>query len=138
MKRNEPVTRIMTTTVVTVHTGQRLSEVRKAMTDGRFHHVPVVSGKKLLGMLSATDLLRVTYEYGVDDRQNDTVLDHTVAIRELMTTTPITIRDTATIRDAVGILAEGKFHSLPVVNGDGELAGLVTTTDILRYLLEQY
>lgn len=138
MKRNEPVTRIMTATVVTVHTGQRLSEVRKAMTDGRFHHVPVVSGKKLLGMLSATDLLRVTYEYGVDDRQNDTVLDHTVAIRELMTTTPITIRDTATIRDAVGILAEGKFHSLPVVNGDGELAGLVTTTDILRYLLEQY
>lgn len=138
MKRNEPVTRIMTATVVTVHTGQRLSEVRKAMTDGRFHHVPVVSGKKLLGMLSATDLLRVTYEYGVDDRQNDTVLDHTVAIRELMTTTPTTIRDTATIRDAVGILAEGKFHSLPVVNADGELAGLVTTTDILRYLLEQY
>ena len=32
------------------------------MSEGGFHHVPVVSGKKLLGMLSATDLLRVTYE----------------------------------------------------------------------------
>jgi CBS domain-containing protein len=138
MKRNEPVSRVMTTQIVTVHTGQRLSEVRKAMTDGKFHHVPVVSGKKLIGMLSATDLLRVTYEYGVDDRQNDTVLDHTVAIRELMTTTPVTLRDAGTIRDAVGILAEGRFHSLPVVDDAGDLVGLVTTTDLLRYLLEQY
>lgn len=138
MKRNEPVSRIMTTQIVTVHTGQRLSEVRTAMTDGTFHHVPVVSGKKLIGMLSATDLLRVTYEYGVDDRQNDTVLDHTVAIRELMTTTPVTLRDSGTIRDAVGILAEGRFHSLPVVDDAGDLVGLVTTTDLLRYLLEQY
>jgi CBS domain-containing protein len=138
MKRNESITHLMTTRLVTVHTGQRLSEVRKAMTDGGFHHVPVVSGKKLIGMLSATDLLRVTYEYGVDERQNDVVLDHTVAIRELMTTTPITVKTSSTIRDAVGILAEGKFHSLPVVDDNGDLAGLVTTTDVLRYLLEQY
>jgi len=47
---------------VSVHVGQKLSEVRAAMSEGGFHHVPVVSGKKLLGMLSATDLLRVTYE----------------------------------------------------------------------------
>lgn len=138
MKRNESITHIMTTELVTVHTGQRLSEVRKAMTEGRFHHVPVVSGKKLLGMLSATDLLRVTYEYGVDDRQNDAVLDHTVAIKELMTTAPVTLRHTSTIRDAVGVLAEGRFHSLPVVDENQELVGLVTTTDLLRYLLEQY
>lgn len=138
MKRNESITHIMTTDIVTVHTGQRLSEVRKAMTEGRFHHVPVVSGKKLLGMLSATDLLRVTYEYGIDDRQNDAILDHTIAIKELMTATPVTVRQTSSIRDAVTVLAEGRFHSLPVVNENQELVGLVTTTDILRYMLEQY
>lgn len=138
MKRNEHVSKIMTTEIVTVHTGQRLSDVRKAMTAGNFHHVPVVTGKKLIGMLSASDLLRVTYEFGIDDRQNDAVLDHTVAIRELMTATPVTLRPENTIRDAVALFAEGRYHSLPIVDTDGGLVGLVTTTDVLRYMLEQY
>jgi CBS-domain-containing membrane protein len=138
MKRNEPVSKIMTTTLVSVHVGQKLSEVRTAMTEGGFHHVPVVSGKKLLGVLSATDLLRVTYEYGVDPRQNDAVLDNTVGIEQLMTTEPVTLLRTATIRDAVVILAEGRFHSLPVVDENHHLVGLVTSTDLLRYLLDQY
>ncbi len=66
MKRHERITHIMTENPITVHVGQKLSDVHKAMLDGGFHHVPVVSGNKLVGMLSSTDLLRVSYEYGTD------------------------------------------------------------------------
>lgn len=138
MKRNEPITHIMTTDVVTVHLGQKLSDVHKAMTTGGFHHVPVLNGKKLIGLLSTTDLLRVSYEYGTDPRQMDTVLDHTVSIEQLMQKYPVTLKKSQTVRDAVGVFAEGRFHSLPVVDEDENLLGLVTTTDVLRYMMEQY
>ena len=138
MRRNEKVSKIMTASPATVQSGQKLSEVSTLMRDGQFHHVPVVDGKKLVGMLTSTDLLRVSYEYGVDPRQTDTVLDHTTAITDLMKTEVVTLGENATVRDAVQILSEGKFHSLPIVNDAGELQGIVTTTDLLRYVMEQY
>ncbi len=38
----------------------------------------------------------------------------------------------------VEILAKQTFHSLPVVENGNELVGIVTTTDLLNYFLEQY
>lgn len=43
-----------------------------------------------------------------------------------------------TVRDATEILAQGRFGSLRVVDDAGDLAGLVTTVDLLRYHLDQY
>lgn len=138
MKRNEKITTIMTTELITGHTNQPLSQIQLSMAEGNFHHMLIVNGKKLVGLISSTDLLRVSYQYGQDPRQTSAVLDHTVSVQELMTTNIQTLSNTSTIRDAVNVFAEGQIHSLPVVNKDGELVGLVTTTDVLRYLKEQY
>jgi len=137
MKRNEKITHIMTDKPSTVYLTQKLSEARKSMAEGGFHHMPVVSGEDLVGLLSSTDLLRVSYEYGQDPRQTDAVMDNTMKIGELMRKEPITLSVNQTVRDAVGVFAEGRFHSLPVVDGD-KLVGLVTTTDVMKYMLEQY
>lgn len=138
MRRNERITTIMTAEPTTVQVGQALSEVSRLMHDGGFHHLPVLNGRTLAGIVSSTDLLRVSYEYGTDARQTDTVLDHTVKLVELMQSDPVTVTETASVRDAVTVLSEGAFHSLPVVDADGSLVGIVTTTDVLRYMLEQY
>jgi CBS domain-containing membrane protein len=42
-----------------------------------------------------------------------------------------------TIKEAAEILAENEFHALPVCYND-LLIGMVTTTDLIKYLLEQY
>jgi CBS domain-containing membrane protein len=138
MRRNEKVTHIMTAAPQAVQMGQNLSEVSALMREGGFHHVPVLDGKRLVGILSSTDLLRVSYEYGADPRQTDAVLDHTVHTKDLMKAAPATLTQDQTVRDAVAILAEGKFHAVPVVDADQHLVGLVTTTDLLRYLQDQY
>ena len=134
MKKNVPVKKIMTANPFTVHTQQKLSEVRSLMETNGFHHVPVVSGTKLVGMLSSTDILRASYTYEGDTRQTDAVLDHTVSVESLMTKEMATVGPTTTIRAATELLAEGVFHSLPVVE-EGDLGGLLTTTDILRDVL---
>jgi len=135
MKRNEPVTRIMTPNPVTVHQKTKVSEVRHLLAEGRFHHVPVVEGPRLIGIISATDLLRLTW--GMDDERGlDSLLDHTRTIPEIMRV-PVTVTPQTTIRHAVQILAEGRFNSLPVVSGQN-LVGIVTSRDVMKYLLELF
>ena len=41
-------------------------------------------------------------------------------------------------KEAAEIFLEAEFHALPVVDADEKLVGIVTTTDLIKYLLEQY
>lgn len=138
MRRNERVSSVMTEEPVTAQLGQSIAEASDLMREGGFHHLPVLDGDKLVGILTSTDLLRVSYDYGTDPRQNTAVLDATVDLADLMQSDVITVEDTARVKEAVKLLAHGKFHSLPVVDRDGDLVGIVTTTDLLQYLLDQY
>ena len=138
MRRNEKITHIMTAHPTTVQVGQPLSDASQIMHEGGFHHLPVLDGDRLVGMVTSTDLLRVTYAYGTDPRQTDAVLDHTMKLSDLMQPKLTVMTPEHTVRDAVETLAEGRFHSLPVVDAEGQLVGIVTTRDVLRYFLEQY
>lgn len=138
MKRNEPVSKIMTRDLETVHVGQKLSEVRRMLANNPYHHVPVVSGEKLVGLISSTDIVRLSLAiYGADQRAVDAMLDSQHTIEGVMSKTLTTIGVKDTVREAAELLAEGTFHSLPVVD-EGKLVGLVTSTDVIRYLLAQY
>ena len=140
MKRNEPVSKIMSTNLVTVHHGDPISKVRELIREHGIHHVPVVSGQKLVGMISNSDVLRVSFgdAFQTDQRAVDAALDHTMTIEQLMQKDPISVRENAPIREAAAVLVKGDFHSLPVVSEGNKLVGLVTSTDLIRYLLEQF
>jgi CBS domain-containing protein len=135
MKKNESIDKVLTRAVVTTHVGQNLSDVRKVFAREGFHHMPVVSGKKLIGLISASDILGITIE-GIpsDDRSMDAYLDHQFSIEGIMQDQLQTLPLTATVADAAEALSEGSFHAIPVVNDASELEGLVTSTDLIRYL----
>lgn len=50
---------------------------------------------------------------------------------------PETISQEDTIKDASKILADREFHALPVVD-HGKVVGIITTTDIINYFLQQF
>ncbi len=54
-----------------------------------------------------------------------------------MTKKIITIKEETTIKEAAEILASKEFHALPVLKDD-HLTGIITTTDLIKYLLKQY
>ncbi|MEO8224288.1 MAG: CBS domain-containing protein [Gammaproteobacteria bacterium] len=139
MKHNEPVSKIMSSEVKTIHVGQKLSEARHLLAHSTFDHAPVVSGDTLVGMLSSSDIMRLTYDAdGSDSRSIDAVLDNEFTVEGTMTRDLETIRPGATIREAAQLLVKRSFHSLPVVEDGDKLVGIVTSTDLIRYLLEQY
>lgn len=133
--RREPITTVMTTDLVSVDRDQPLSEVYHVLKRASFHHIPVLEGDTPVGIISSTDVLKLVYDVdGVSDRMLTTMLDHQFNIDDAMSTDLVTLPDTATVHDAAEVLAEGKVHSVLVVDVTRALVGIVTTTDLVRYL----
>ena len=145
MKQNVPVSKIMSTDPVTVHHGDPISKIRKVFVESGVHHLPVVSGEELVGILSWTDMMRISFgdAFGNKDAfegnqvAEDAVLDHTHKLEDVMQSEPTTIASDAPIRHAAEKLGEVEFHALPVVEGK-KLVGIVTTQDLIRYLRDLY
>jgi CBS domain-containing membrane protein len=139
MKNKVPVSTIMTKEIVKLNSTDDLTKAEVLFKKHKIRHIPVVSGKAIKGMLSYTDLLRISFVDAVDDDAED--VDTTVydmfTIDQVMAKNLITISPETTIRETAEILSKNEFHALPVCEGD-ILVGIVTTTDLLKYLLEQY
>ena len=139
MKKNEPVTHIMTPSPVTVHHGDPISKVRQLFLEHGVHHLPVVNGEQLVGLVTWTDLMRLSFgdAFGQDQTAVDAALDHTHTLEDIMNAEPATIQQTASIREAADLLGEADFHVIPVVDGQ-KLTGIVTTKDLIRFLRDLY
>ena len=139
MKHNDPISKIMSRNVITAHHGDPLSKVRALVREHRVHHIPVVNGDQLVGIIAWSDILRVSFgdAFNTDERTVDATLDHTLTLEQVMKKDPVTLAETGTVREAAEILANSDFHSLPIVNGH-KLVGMITTTDLIKYLLDQF
>lgn len=129
----------MSASVISIHHGEPVSQARKIMVESGVHHLPVVSGDELKGIISWSDLLRISFgdAFGADERAVDATLDHTFTLEQVMSADVITVTPQTTVHEAAEILCKGDFHCLPVVD-DGKLVGIVTSSDLLKYLAELY
>jgi CBS domain-containing protein len=130
-----PIRHVMTVGVKTLPPTARPSELAHLLRQNPFHHVPIVENGRLLGIVSAFDLAKVSLDAWVGDAETgDAEIDARFKITDLMTANPQAIDASAPAWRAAEILAEGYFHALPVVDGD-QLVGIVTTTDLLRLMV---
>ena len=140
MKKNDPVKSIMSNDIVSASLNHSFSEVKGMMEENKVHHIPVLEGETLIGIVSRFDILKFSHsrEY-IKDGAIDSGLDSSVKIEKLMTHDPVYIKSNDTVKHAVEILVKNSFNSVPVVeNENKKLVGIVTTKDILSYLMHQY
>lgn len=137
MKKREPVSKIMTSDVITLNHSDNLDTAEQLFKSNNIRHIPVVSGTSIIGMLSLTDLLRISFADAARDGDVDTTVYNMFTIEQVMAKSIVSVSSDTTVKEAAEILSEKEFHALPVVN-DGALAGIVTTTDLINYLLDQY
>lgn len=135
MRNETPITNIMVPDPITVDIGQGLADVRRALSSERFHHLPVLDGKKLVGVISITDLAKLNLDEPEPDKNE--FLDRHFSISDVMQSDVITISHRATIEEAAQMLSAGGFHALPITDHDDNLRGLVTSTDLINFLLER-
>ncbi|WP_080057695.1 CBS domain-containing protein [Spirosoma aerolatum] len=139
MKHREPVSNIMTRTVFTVNLNDDLHQVIDLINHHKIRHVPVIDANEIVGMISKTDVNRLTFSSLFEGQEDaDEAVLQILTIDQVMTHKPRTIPVGMTIREVAEVFAEEEFHALPVVDDENKLVGIVTTTDLIQYLLDQY
>ncbi|MGC1204766.1 MAG: CBS domain-containing protein [Flavobacteriaceae bacterium] len=138
MKQRTPVSDIMTKNIIGLTRSDDLQHAEMLFKRHKIKHIPVVSGETVIGMLSYSDLLKISYADISEDEHNvDAVVYNMFTIEQVMVKDVVTITSETTIKEAAKILEEREFHALPVVD-DGTLVGIVTTTDLLNYFIKQF
>ncbi|MFZ9004900.1 MAG: CBS domain-containing protein [Bacteroidetes bacterium] len=135
-----PVSSIMTTQLVVLNTTDSLEKAEHLFKKHRIRHIPVIEGQqRIVGMLSLTDLLRISFADGAyeDEEDIETVVYEMFSLPQVMAKNVKTVAPDTTIKEVAELLAKEEFHALPVVE-EGHLVGIVTTTDLIKYLLNQY
>ena len=138
MKQKVPVSTIMTKNVVKLNLSDDLTKAEMLFKKHHIRHIPVVYSNKIVGMLSYTDLLRISFADAIDDEDDvDTTVYNMFTVEQVMAKKIVSISPETTIKEAAEILAKKEFHALPVCEGE-LLVGIITTTDLIKYLINQY
>ena len=132
-----PVSTIMVRDLITVDINDGLEKAEHLLKKHRIRHIPVVKGQEILGMLSINDILRISFADGAFREEEDisSSIYEMFTIRMLMRSKLETVRSDNTIKEVAEKFVESEYHSLPVVD-DGILVGILTTTDLIKYLLQ--
>ena len=136
MNHRVSITEIMSKNPITVNSDQSLYEVENLLNKHNIRHIPVVDENHLIGVISRSDLLRISVtDLNEEEDGVESVLFNNYSISQVMTKMPVFIDINYTVKEAAELLSQQSFHSLPVVD-EGKLIGIVTSTDLIKYLIK--
>ena len=108
------LTEVMSRSLVTVDPCASIGRARQLMTAHAIHHLPVLEGARLVGVVSDVDLR------GEQD----------AVVSSVMSAPVVTLPPSAEVREAARLMRRRHIACVPVA-ADGELVGMVTSSDVL-------
>jgi CBS domain-containing protein len=114
--------------VVVASPASTISAAIDQMKENRAGSVVVCEGDRLLGIFTERDVLRLLARGG----------DLSAPVRSVMSPEPVTVGLTDTIWTAVARMNEGGYRRMPIVDGEGRPAGMVTVRRVVHYLVEHF
>ena len=141
MAGKETVQDYMSAKVFTTTPGTPLEGACKIMVRNGLRRIPIVGGeadiskaaKKLLGILTSTDVIRFLNAKELFDNLNSNLATDVLktVVSDIMAKEPITVEPTMTIGELCELFADKNIGGVPVVKGD-EVIGIITERDILN------
>jgi acetoin utilization protein AcuB len=119
---------IMTTEVITVDPGETLKQVCLTMHERNIRHLPVVEGRRVIGVITDRDV------HGATSSLCDEPTTPQGHVRDAMSSPPKTADPLDAVEDAARTMRSLKIGCLPVLEGDA-LVGIITGIDLLDALL---
>ncbi|MDH4393481.1 MAG: CBS domain-containing protein [Aquabacterium sp.] len=114
--------------LVTAGPDDKVSTALLSMRDKRVRAVLVMDAGRLLGIVTQGDCAIKVLLPGLDARQ--------VAVRDIMTSSPMTVRPGDPIEACMGLMATRNFRHLPVLDGD-LVVGVVSIGDVVKESIRQ-
>ncbi len=132
MADNTRISEIMTKEVVIMDANDPVREAEEMFGNHSLRHAPVLSGGELVGMLSLVDIQQKTQS----PTEELVATIESMLVSHFMTPDPISVQESATVREVAALFVENEFHAIPVLDGE-RVVGIVSTTDIIRFFLEE-
>jgi CBS domain-containing protein len=125
---------LMRREVVTLDAADTLDLAEGIMRLARIRHLPIVSGERVVGILSQRDLFRAAVSSLLQlrgDAEREWLA--TVPVKAVMTAQVFTVDPSVSLHAAVRLMIDRRIGCLPVVE-DGKLVGLLSESDCLTQL----
>ncbi|MBB5233988.1 CBS domain-containing protein [Deinococcus budaensis] len=130
---NTPVKQVMAHPPVTAHPDTTVPEAVQLLKARGIRRLPLVEDGRLVGMVTDRDLKEAMPSQATTlSIWEITALLARMPLRQIMTTSVLTVSEDAPLQDAAYTMLNHKIGGLPVVNGAHEVVGIVTVTDVLR------
>ena len=113
---------VMTPNPECVSEKDSLRDVARIMKDQDTGVVPVVEGKRIIGLITDRDIVVRGLAEGKDLES--------VRVNEIMTKSVRSVREDASVNDVLNMMGSSEIRRVPVVNGNDELVGIVSLGDI--------
>ncbi len=121
---------------ITIDINDTLTEAIDVLKRNRIRRLPVLKDGKLVGIVSDRDLKEASPSKVTSlDIWEVHYLLSKIKIKDIYRRNPITIRDDSTVEKAAVIMYDEKVGGLPVVDGKGDLVGMLTEHDVFNALI---
>lgn len=127
MKTSIPLARYMSEAPRTIDVNDSVAHAHAMMRDGRFRHLPVTEGGKLVGVVSDGDLLFCETVISGDAAK--------IAVRDAMRPHPYTVAPEVPLDEVVDEMSRRKIGSTIAIK-DGEIVGIFTSIDAQKALAD--
>lgn len=122
---------IMRAPVTTLFIRDPISEAIRLFTENRFRHIPILNENgEIAGIISDRCLAGVMFEKG------SKYCSEVESIEDIMTTKVLTAEPMTPVSKIASIFIEERIGSMPIVDQEKRLVGILTRSDILRTIIK--
>lgn len=130
------VSEVMTRSVTCVDSELDLDVLAQIFENRGIRAAPVVEDRGvILGMVSMTDLVRgLRAQRAQALRTHDPRVSDELLVEDIMTASAVTLAETASLTEALTLMAARDLHRVPVVTQSGAVVGFLSVIDLMRWL----
>ena len=123
----EQIKSLMTHMPHTINSSVSLAKAKEMMVEYKCHHLPVLDGGKLVGVISERD---ISFASNLE-KTNST------PVKDVMMEDPVVVKPDDTLNDVLKIMLKKKINSVIVSANKNESWGIFTTTDLIKYIIDK-
>lgn len=118
---------VMTSKILTLSPASKIKDAKELMDQKKISHIPLLIDNMLTGMISQRDI----------SAQGDD-FDNEIRLHTVMSKTVLAASETTPLRHVAQVFLNENINSLPIVDSDFAVSGIITHRDLIRWLLENH
>ena len=122
--------------VITIDQDDSMAHAAELIREHQVHMLPVTRNGKLVGVVSDSDLKRASASDATSLEAHELLyLLAKLRVEDIMTRNPVTVPPDHTVEETAEILLQNNISGVPVVDENGEIAGIITRDDLFKVLI---